>query len=149
MKQGIYCFKRLVMGAGPASQEFHKIMRRQVAGIEGVIQIEDDLLVYGVDQAQYDKNLQHLMARLQEVGVTLRFRKCAWRVNQVIWFRYQFEKEAMSADPAKIKAVTSLPPPATTTEVKSFLQMCQCNALFMFDKEQKYSDITAPLRSLV
>ena len=60
------------MGAGPANQEFHERMRRQIAGIKRVIQI-DDLLVYGVDQAQHDKNLQCLMARLQEVGVTLRF----------------------------------------------------------------------------
>ena len=74
------------MEAGPANQEFHERMCHQIAGIKRVIQIEDDLLVYGVDQAQHDKNLQCLMACLQEVGVTLRFKKCTWSISEVIWF---------------------------------------------------------------
>ena len=48
--EGIHRFKRLVMGAGPASQEFHERFRRNLVGYAGVIQIEDDLLVYGADQ---------------------------------------------------------------------------------------------------
>ena len=48
--EGIYHFKRLVIGAGPASQEFHERFRRNLVGYDGVIQIEDDLLVYGTNQ---------------------------------------------------------------------------------------------------
>ena len=54
----------------------------------------------------------------------------------------------MSAVPAKIKAMTSLPAPTNATEIYSFLQMCQYNAMFMFDSEESYKDITAQLRTL-
>ena len=149
--EGIYRMKRLIMGAGPASQEFHERLRRSIADLDGVLQIEDDLLVYGGSHDEHNLHLDKLLARLQEIGVTLRKEKCLWAVTEVIWFGYKFSKEGMSADPAKVKAVTSLPPPMNSSEVKSFLQMCQYNALFMFNNEdnETYSDITAPLRALL
>ena len=55
----------------------------------------------------------------------------------------------MSADPAKIETIVRLEPPKNASEVKSFLQMCQYNALFMFGGQATYSDITAPLRNLL
>ena len=64
--EGIYRFKHLVMGAGPASQEFHEQLRQAIVGIEGVIQIEDDLLVHGKGQDQHNSHLQKVLNRLQE-----------------------------------------------------------------------------------
>ena len=54
----------------------------------------------------------------------------------------------MSADPSKIETIVRLTPPTNSVEVKSFLQMCQYNALFMFGESETYSDITTPLRNL-
>jgi len=67
----------------------------------------------------------------------------------VIWFGYKFSKAGMSADPSKVEAITSLPAPTTPEELKSFLQMCQYNALFMFGTPKTYSDVTEPLRKIL
>ena len=45
--EGLFRFKRLVMGAGPTSQEFHEKFRLSLQGLKGVIQIQDDVLVFG------------------------------------------------------------------------------------------------------
>ena len=146
--EGIYRFKRLVMGAGPASQEFHERLRQSIVDLMGVEQIEDDLLVYGASQQEHDTHLNAVLDRLQSLGLTLRKEKCVWSAPEVIWFGYKFSREGMSADPSKIETIVRLAPPTNAAEVKSFLQMCQYNALFMFGEPETYSDITAPLRNL-
>ena len=124
------------MGAGPASQEFHERLRQSIVDLVGVEQIEDDLLVYGTNQEQYDHHLNAVLDRLKSLGLTLRREKCVWSEPEVIWFGYKFSKEGMSADPSKIETIVRLPPTTNAAEVKSFLQMCQYNALFMFGEEQ-------------
>ena len=147
--EGLYRFKRLVMGAGPASQEFHEKLRLGMIGLQGVIQIEDDILVYGATQEENDERLQAVLQRFHDKGITLRKEKCEWSTDSVIWFGYKFSKDGMSPDPAKVETIRSMPKPTNAAEVKSFLQMCQYNSMFMFDTEETYSDTTAPLRALL
>lgn len=45
--QELYHFKRLVMGASLASQEFYDKFRIVRSRLQGVLQIQDNLLVYG------------------------------------------------------------------------------------------------------
>ena len=59
--EGIYRFKRLVMGARPASQEFHKHLRQSIVDLMGVRQIEDNLLVYGGRQQEHGTHLSALL----------------------------------------------------------------------------------------
>ncbi len=44
--EGVYRFKRFVIGASPSSQGFHKKLRLGLTGFQGVIQIEDNILVF-------------------------------------------------------------------------------------------------------
>jgi len=39
---------------GAVSQGFHKRLLQSIVGVEGVIQIEDDLLVHGQTQEQHE-----------------------------------------------------------------------------------------------
>ena len=101
------------MGAGLASQEFHERLRQSIAGLDGVLQIEDDLLVYGFRQTDHDLHLDALLERLASFGVTLRKDKCIWSTDSVIWFGYKFCKDGMMPDPSKVAAITSLLSPKT------------------------------------
>jgi len=46
---------------GAVSQGFHKRLLQSIVGVEGVIQIEDDLLVHGQTQEQHDKHLNAIL----------------------------------------------------------------------------------------
>ena len=96
----------------------------------------------------HDTHLNRILDRLMEMGVTLNKEKCEWSQKQVLWFGYNFSQAGMAPDPNKVKAIQKLSPPTSTAEVKSFLQMCQCNAMFMLTDIATYSDVTAPLRML-
>lgn len=44
---GLFRFRRLVMGTPPASGECHTKLAQIIAGLQGVVQIKDDLVVHG------------------------------------------------------------------------------------------------------
>ena len=136
----LFRFKRLVMGASPASQELHEKFRIALLDFQGVLQIEDDLLIYGRTQSEHDKRLRAVLQRSRQIGVTLRKEKFQWNQKSVIWFGYKFGPEGMSPVPVKVKIVKQLPPPKNTTEVESFLHMSQYDYMFLFDNEQNYAE---------
>ena len=146
---GLFRFKCLVMGASPASQEFHEKFGIALLDLQGVLQIEDDLLIYGRTQSEHNERLRAVLQRLRQIGVTVCKEKCQWNQESVIWFGYKFGTEGMSPDPAKVETIKQLQSPKNTTEVKSFLQMGQYNYMFFFDNEQTYADTTAPLRAML
>ena len=63
---GLYCFKVLVMGGCPSSEEFHEKLRINLIGLEGVIQIQDDILVFGSSQQEHNRCLEVLLRHLEE-----------------------------------------------------------------------------------
>ena len=62
------------MGTAPASSECHERIRIILEGLEGVIQIKDDLVVLGKGQVHNDR-LKKVLQRLMEYGLTLRKNK--------------------------------------------------------------------------
>ena len=146
--QGIYRYLRLVMGTPPASGECHAAMTQILRGVEGAIQIKDDVLVHGKGR-QHDERLEKVLDRMKEYGLTLRKEKCEWGQPQALWFGHIFTKQGMSPDPAKVENIKSWTRPDDKKAVKSFLQTVQFVAPYMrVGKSETYSDITKPLREL-
>ena len=114
---GLYCFNTLVMGTAPASSECHERIRIILEGLEGVIQIKDDLVVHGKGQV-HDDRLEKVLQRLMEYGLTLRKDKCQFGVEEVIWFGMVFSKQGMSPDPEKVKTIQDWPVPEDKAAVK-------------------------------
>ena len=145
---GIYRFKRLVMGAPPASGECHSIMAEILRGLPGVIQIKDDIVVYG-EGIQHDSRLEAVLVRIRQFGLTLRREKCKLGQQQILWFGHVFSKDGMSPDPEKVETIRQWPAPTSKAEIKSFLQTVQFVAPYMrVGPGDSYSDVTASLRRL-
>ncbi len=54
------------MGASPASQGFHKKLCLGMTGLQGVKQIEDDILVFGANQVEHNERLEAVLHRFEE-----------------------------------------------------------------------------------
>ena len=61
--KGLYKFNTLAQGVSSASAETHDRIRRIPHGVEGVIQIKDDMIVHGKGR-KHDENLRKVFARL-------------------------------------------------------------------------------------
>ena len=145
---GLYRYKRLVMGTPPASAECHSKLAKVLEGLEGVVQIKDDLVIYGKGR-QHDERLRKVLQRCMDFGLTLRKEKCKLGQPEVLWFGFVFSKQGMSPDPSKVAIIKDWPAPKDKAEVKSFLQTVQfCSGFMRPDTGETYSDITKPLREL-
>ena len=94
---GLYRFKRLVQGISPVSPESHKVLRRMLSGIEGVVQIKDDWTVYGKGDI-HNQRLKQVLERCEEYNITLRRQKCSFGQTQVCLFGNIYSKHGMSLD---------------------------------------------------
>lgn len=145
--EGLHRFKVLFFGPTSAPDIFHAKIKQALVGLEGCVSIHDNILVWGKDAHEHERNLEVCLQRLHERGITLRREKCTFGASAVSWFGWIFSSSGMSADPAKITNVRDAGRPEDTEETKSYLQACQFNARFMFS-DQAYAQATYPLRQL-
>ena len=137
-------FKRLNFGISSAAEIFQNTIRETLEGINGVLNISDDILVHGKTQEAHDQILRTVFERLRERGLTLYKNKCEYRKKKLELFGYVFSDEGISPEPNKIKDILQLHAPTSTFEVRSLLGMTNyCSRLI-----KDYATTTEPLRKL-
>lgn len=67
----MYRYKRLNFGISSASEEFQKTIESIISNIPKVRNISDDIIVFGDNEEDHDKNLHQVLQRLEENGLTL------------------------------------------------------------------------------
>ena len=68
-------------------------MNEILEGLEGVICLIDDVLVFGKDDTEHNSCLTEVLERLQTVGVTLNQAKSAFRQSSVKFLGRVISKE--------------------------------------------------------
>ena len=63
---GIFRYKRLSFGVNAAPEKYQHIITQSMAGLQGVANIADNLIVHGRDTEEHDKNLHNVLERLSE-----------------------------------------------------------------------------------
>ena len=64
--EGRNWFNKLPFGISSAPEVFQKRMKVILEGLEGIVYLIDDILVYGKNQAEHDQRLMAVMKRLKE-----------------------------------------------------------------------------------
>ena len=142
---GRFCFKRLPFGLKTSQDVFQKAMDTILDGLPGVISIADDITVFGMNQADHNRNLQQLMERARKCGLVFNAEKCKINQKEISFFGNIYGESGAKPDPNKVQAIIDLKPPTTATELQSFLGMITYLAPYI----PKLSDVTAPLRQLL
>ncbi|KAK9709357.1 RNase H-like domain found in reverse transcriptase [Popillia japonica] len=102
---------------------FQDIIRQTLLGIPQVLNISDDILIYGRTQEEHDMSLRKVLNILKEKRLTINLSKCVFNKAEVKFFGYLFTKNGIYPDPHKVNAIIDLEEPKTPTEVRSFLGM--------------------------
>ena len=143
---GRYRFNRLPFGVWSASEIFGKsIYENIVEGLEGVANIQDDIIVWGSTKVEHDQRLQGVLERIRKANLKLNKDKCQFGVNELKFVGHVFSGEGVKADPEKIEAILQMPSPQDKTELRRFMGMINYLGKFV----PNLSDITAPLRQLL
>ena len=104
-----------------AAEIFQNAIRETLSGSKGVLNISDDLLVFGTDEVDHDMNLEAALQRIRDCGLTLNKGKCVFRKRSLIFQGYVFSDHGISRDPSNIEAIEQCSTPKDATEVRSFL----------------------------
>ena len=118
---GLMRYKRLVMGICCASEIFQHTLESVISGLNGVVNMIDDLFVYGSTIEEHDQNLHALLSKLESVGLTLSKEKCQFRRTELEFFGMKFSAEGIALTDARIKALRDAKKPETQSELRSFL----------------------------
>ena len=142
---GRYCFNRLPFGITSAPEHFQRKFSEILSGLDGVVFMMDDILIFGKSKHDHDKSLKLVLEVLKKHNVTLNKEKCKFSQCRVKFLGQIVDESGIRPDPEKVRAVNDLPSPTDVSELRRFLGMV--NHLSKFAPH--LSDKTKPLRHLL
>lgn len=142
---GIKRFKRLNFGVNSAQEELQNAIREVLRGIDGTINIADDILVYARNAQEHDLILEKVLQRFKDKGLTLNLDKCTFAKESLKFFGFIFSSDGMHPDPEKIEEIKHMPIPEDAKALQSFLGLMNYFKRFI----PQYSTLTHPLRKLL
>ena len=72
-------------------------------------------------QTDHDSAFHNVCKRFKEVGLSLNKDKSKMNEHKITFFGYKFSAQRISADPRKVEAIHTPPPPETVKDKRSFL----------------------------
>ena len=96
--QGLWRYKRLMSGISSAPEAYQSIIQQSLHGCPGVRNISDDIIVYGKNQAEHDQNLEAVLQRIKDKGLTLNKQKCLFGVSEITFFGFKISAAGVSPD---------------------------------------------------
>ena len=142
---GRYRFLPLPFGISSASEVFQRLVAQMIEGLEGVVNIIDDLLVWGDTIEEHDQRLIKVLERAREYNLKLNRNKCKIRTTEIKYIGHVLSTDGLKADDEKVRAVVQLPPPQDKQELMRFMGMIKYLAKFI----PNLSEVSAPLRKLL
>ncbi|RXN31466.1 Retrovirus-related Pol poly from transposon [Labeo rohita] len=128
-----------------AQDEFQRKIDETYEGLNGVMAIVDDILIYGKTKAEHDENLHVMLEWSRERGVKLYPEKSVICATEVSYFGHLLTADGVKSDPAKVAAVRVMEPPKEKVELETVLGMISYLSKFA----PGLSDVNAPLRQLL
>ena len=142
---GRYRFFRLPFGLKSSQDEFQRKIDESYEGLEGMVALVDDILVYGKSREEHDKNLKAVLERSRQKGIKYNSDKLVVGVSEVDYFGHLLTSEGLKPDPSKVSAIKDMQPPCNKAELETVLGMINYLAKF----SPNLSEVTTPMRQLL
>ena len=139
--KGLRRYTRLNFGTNSASEVFQRMISELIHDIPGLLNISDDVFVFGKTQSEHDNALQEAFKKFLEANLTLNQQKCEFSKLSITFFGFMFSSEGISPDPKKVEAINSASTPTSVSGVRSFLGMATYCSKFIHN----FSNISQPL----
>ena len=114
---GRYRWLHLPFGISSAPEEFQKRLMSALEGLDGVLCIADDILVYGEgttyqeSEKDHDRRLAALMECCSKKNMKLNQSILQFKLKQVKFMGNVKADRGMKADPDKLAAISAMAPP--------------------------------------
>ncbi|XP_044182111.1 uncharacterized protein K02A2.6-like [Acropora millepora] len=147
---GRYRWLRLPFGITSAPEEFQMRLTTALEGLEGIICIADDVLVYGEGndymeaEKDHDRRFIALMERCHKLNIKLNATKLQFKLKELKFMGTIISDQGMKPDPDKVAAITQMQPPENKAALLRFIGMVNYLSPFCAN----LSSVIQPLRML-
>jgi len=117
---GRYCFNKLPFGISSAPEHFQRRMSCILDGLDGVLCLIDDVVIFGKDQEEHDARLEAALTRIQADKITLNKRKRECGQSKLLFLGHIIQA---SGTTEKVAAITEMKPPENVLALRRFLGM--------------------------
>ncbi|CAC5385616.1 unnamed protein product [Mytilus coruscus] len=78
-------------------------------------------IIHGKSEEEHNRNLEQLLCRLLEKGLTLNINKCQFNMERIEFMGHILSEHGIGVSDSKVQAIKEARKPQTVTEVKSFM----------------------------
>ena len=128
---GRYCYNRMPFGIASGLEEYQRRQHEFLDGLRSVINIADDICVYGCGDSKedadidHDRNLVQLLEKCAEHDLRYSAKKLQFKSPSVTFMGHKLTHKGVEPNPAKVAAIREMPVPTDKVAVQRFLRMCQ------------------------
>ena len=142
---GIYIYNVLAMGLADATDIFKICIWQLLQDLQGVLNIADDILVFGRTESEFNTNVISFLDRCVQEDIHLKPDKVKINTDSVQFFGHVLTKDGIQPDESKVKLILDWPIPENQKELQQFMGSVNYLSKFL----AFLSDLHAPLQPLL
>ena len=141
---GLFQYKCLLFGVCSASEQYQHEIASALAGIEGVENISDDIVVHGPNTETHNRRLHQTIECLQDCVLALNAEKCLFNTDRLVFMGMLLSEKGIGPTADRVKAVLEVEEPKSVSDVHSFLGLANYSSRFI----PHFATLSKPLRRL-
>ena len=142
---GRYAWNRLPFGLKVSSEIFQKRLHQALDGLTGFACVADDVIVFGFDQEDHDRNVCALLNRCNDLGIKLNREKSQLNLDEIHFQGHVISNHGLKPDPDKVSAITSMPRPTD----KDAVHRLRGTITYLSRFVPKLTDVIRPITQLL
>lgn len=129
--KGLFRYNRVPYGVACGPSIFQQSIESLLQGCEGAAAFIDDIVVTGKTDAEHLRNLEKILQKVEQRGLTVKTEKCVPMAKSIEYLGFIMDKKGRRVSSEKAKAILEMLNPENVSQIRSFLDMINHYAKFI------------------